>query len=149
MLMCVEQERGPENLSVPFFYTSKLSLSAFLLHHDFLWYLSLIRPLQGTEEASFFALCRAKASVFPSLPPAHTKLSVSQPCVTVAHPVLSLFHLLSLKVIPFLLLFLYYHFSRVLGVNFLLMHGFNLPGLAQSLINFFPRANRYKFIFIK
>lgn len=28
------------------------------------------------------------------------------------------------------------------------MHGFNLPGLAVSLINFFSRANRYKFIFV-
>ena len=28
------------------------------------------------------------------------------------------------------------------------MHGLNLPDLAQSLINFFPKANRYKFIFI-
>ena len=28
------------------------------------------------------------------------------------------------------------------------MQGFNLPCLAQSFIDFFPRENRYKFIFI-
>lgn len=44
--------------------------SAFL-HSDFLWYLSLNRPLQHTSRLLFcILLCRAKASIFSSLPPA-------------------------------------------------------------------------------
>ena len=52
-----------------FFTLLSCPFSAFL-HGDFLWYLSLIRPLQHTSRLLFCILCRAKASIFSSLPPA-------------------------------------------------------------------------------
>lgn len=106
-----------------------------------LWFLSLTRLYGASEHGSRLQPSLSSAThSFTQFPSSKNVLTFLILCCLFSRS-------LSLKVYTVFLLFLYCHFSGVLG-GIKKMHKFNLPGLTESLINPFPRTNSYKFIFM-